>query len=120
MAVEKDPTNFEARAEYGFLLYRGGDADKAMRVLNDVLSAEPKQALAIYYRGVVLFFKGEAKAAEESFKSATLLDPTLSTAFFSLGELYEKQGKKDLAKSSYEAAAKLEHREAADALKKFK
>ena len=34
MAVEKDPTNFEARAEYGFLLYRGGDADKAMRVTN--------------------------------------------------------------------------------------
>ena len=44
-----------------------------------------------------MFFKGEAKTAEESFKLATQIDPTLATAHFSLGELYEKQGKKDEA-----------------------
>jgi len=119
-SVEMDPSQLEARAELAFLYFRGGEEERAMRALSDVLAAEPRQPLAIYYRGVLLFRKGQAKLAEESFLLSTQLDPQLSTAFFSLGELYESQGKKDEAKKAYEAAAKLDHREAAEALKKLK
>jgi Tfp pilus assembly protein PilF len=65
------------------------------------------------------YAKGNKPKAEESFKAALNVDPKFSAALFSLGELYENDGKKDDAKKSYEAAAALDHTEAREALKRL-
>ena len=116
-----NPLLYDARAEYAFLLFRGdpGNADRCVATMTDILTAEPRQVLALHYLGVCLYGKGNKARAEESFKAAVGVDPEFAAAHFSLGELYENDGKKDLAKKAYEAAAALQHSEARDALKRL-
>lgn len=116
-----NPLLYDARAEYAFLLFRADptNADRCIATMNDILTSEPRQTLALHYLGVCLYAKGNKARAEERFKAALDVDPDFAAAHFSLGELYENDGKKDLAKKSYEAAAALEHLEARDALKRL-
>jgi Tfp pilus assembly protein PilF len=90
-----------------------------MQIINDVLAAEPRLALGLYYFGVLVYAKGSPRQAEESFKAALMVDPNLAQASFSLGELYEQTGKTDEAKKAYEVAARLGFDEARTALKKL-
>ena len=87
--------------------------------MTDILTSEPRHVLSLHYLGVCLYAKGNKARAEESFKAAIAVDPTFAAAQFSLGELYENDGKKDEAKKAYEAAAALDHSEARDALKRM-
>jgi tetratricopeptide (TPR) repeat protein len=119
--AQQAPQMFEARAEYAFLLFRGdpANADRCLAAMADILTSEPRQVLALHYRGICLYAKGNKARALESFKQAVAVDPQFAAAYFSLGELYEAEGKKDDARAAYEAAAKLDHLEAREALKKL-
>ncbi len=122
-AVQVNPSLLDARAELAFLLFRGDPANNAGRcvsTMNEILTTDDRHALALHYRGQCLFTQGNKQQAEESFKAATRIDPTLGQAFLSLGELYEEQGKKDEAKKAYEAAKNLDVAEAGEALKRMK
>lgn len=118
----QNPLLFDARAEYGFLLFRGdpSHADKCIATMSDILTSEPRHVLSLHYLGMCLYAKGNKAKAEDFFKAALSVDPKFAAAQFSLGELYENDGKKDDAKKAYEAAAALDHPEAREALKKLK
>lgn len=118
---QQNPLMYDARAEYAFLLFRGdpSNADRCIATMTDILTSEPRHTLSVHYLGVCLYTKGNKTKAEESFKTALSIDPAFAPAHFSLGELYENEGKKEDAKKAYEAAAKLEHSEAKDALKRL-
>ncbi len=121
-AAELNPLLFDARAELGFLLFRANpqdNADRCVQMMSDILTSESRHVLAWHYLGMCVYAKGDKKKAEEAFKSASTIDPAYSGAHFSLGELYENDGKKDEAKKEYEAAAKLDFAEAKDALKRL-
>ncbi|MDP3231400.1 MAG: tetratricopeptide repeat protein [Myxococcales bacterium] len=120
-AVEVNPTLLDARAELGFLLFRGdqGNAGRCVTIMNEILVTDDRHVLALYYRGVCLFSQDNKPKAEESFKNATRVDPSFGNAWLSLGELYEGLGNKDEAKKSYETAQKLDVPEAAQALKRL-
>jgi tetratricopeptide (TPR) repeat protein len=117
----QNPLLYDARAEYAFLLFRGDptNTDKCINALADIITSEPRHALSLHYMGMCLYAKGLKVKAEESFKSALNVDPKMAAAQFSLGELYENDGKKDDAKKAYEAAAALDHPEAREALKRL-
>jgi tetratricopeptide (TPR) repeat protein len=119
--AQANPLLFDARAEYAFLLFRGdpSNADRCLATMADILTSEPRHVLATHYRGVCMYAKGNKARAEESFKQALVIDPNFAAASFSLGELYENDGKKDEAKKAYEVAAKLDHEEAKTALKRL-
>jgi tetratricopeptide (TPR) repeat protein len=122
-AVQLNPSLLDARAELGFLLFRGDPANNAGRcvsTMNEILISDDRHVLALHYRGQCHFTQGNKVGAEESFKSATRVDPNYGQAWLSLGELYEDLGKKDDARKSYEQAVKLDVGEAAEALKKLK
>jgi tetratricopeptide (TPR) repeat protein len=122
-AVQVNPSLLDARAELAFVLFRGDPANNAGRcvtTMNEILTTDERHALALHYRGQCQFTLGNKPQAEESFKAATRIDPTLAQAWLSLGELYEEQGKKDDAKKAYEAAQKLDLAEAGQALKRLK
>ena len=118
---QQNPLLFDARAEYAFLLFRGdpANADRCLGTMADILTSDPRNVLALHYRGVCLFAKGNKPRAEESFKAALSVDPLFAAASFSLGELYENEGKSDDAKKAYEVAANLNHPEAREALKRL-
>lgn len=117
----QNPLLYDARAEYAFLLFRGDptNSDKCITTMTDILTSEPRHALSLHYLGMCLYAKGNKARAEEMFKAALNVDPKMAAAQFSLGELYENDGKKDEAKKAYEAAAALEHPEAREALKRL-
>jgi tetratricopeptide (TPR) repeat protein len=122
-AVELNPTLLDARAELGFLLFRGdmqGNAGRCVTIMNEILMTDDRHVLALYYRGSCLFAQGNKPKAEESFKNATRVDPSFGFAWLSLGELYEDLGKKEEAKKSYQTAQTLDVSEATEALKRLK
>ena len=86
--------------------------------LDDVKADWKADEKALHLSGEVESAADKARA-EESFKAAVGVDPEFAAAHFSLGELYENDGKKDLAKKAYEAAAALQHTEAREALKRL-
>ncbi|MBL9037293.1 MAG: tetratricopeptide repeat protein [Archangium sp.] len=118
-AVQLNPSLTEARAELAFLLFRGDpeNADRCVATMSDILTSEPRNALALNYLGVCHYAKGNKPRAEEAFKAAISADTSFATAYFSLAQLYENDGKKDEAKKNYDTAAKLGMAEAAAALK---
>lgn len=118
-AANRDPTLFEARAELGYVLHRNSETDEGLKVLSDVLQDEPRLPIGLYYFGVLIYAKGQTRQAEESFKAAVTVDPTLAQAHFSLGELYEQNARLDDARKAYDVAAKLGFDEAKQALKKL-
>jgi tetratricopeptide (TPR) repeat protein len=122
-AVAVNPSLLDARAELGFLLFRGDPANNAGRcvtTMNEILITDDRHALALHYRGQCLFTQGDKTRAEESFKAATRVDPGFGQAWLSLGELYEELGKKDEARTAYQTAQKLDVPEAAEGLKRLK
>lgn len=122
-AVEVNPSLLDARAELGFLLFRGdmqGNAGRCVTTMNEILTTDDRHVLALHYRGVCHFAQGNKQQAEDSFKSATRVDPSFGNAWLSLGELYEDAGKKDDARKAYETAQKLDVPEAGEAIKRLK
>jgi tetratricopeptide (TPR) repeat protein len=122
-AVQVNPSLLDARAELGFLLFRAdpsANAGRCVSTMNDILTTDDRHALALHYRGQCLFTRGDKAKAEESFKSATRIDPNLGQAWLNLGDLYEQQGRKDDARKAYEQAVKLDVAEASEALKRLK
>ncbi|HEX4620748.1 MAG TPA: tetratricopeptide repeat protein, partial [Myxococcaceae bacterium] len=116
----KDPTQLDARAELGFVYERGGDVDRAIDVLGDVLTLDPHNALALLYLGHALYRKGQTAKAEESFQASARVDPHFAEPHYQLGQLYEADNKKDAALKEYLVAAKLEnHPDAAAAAKRL-
>ncbi len=120
-ASTQNPLLYDARAEYAFLLFRGDPANtsRCIATMTDILTSEPRHVLSLHYLGVCLYAKGNTARAEESFKTAIAIDPAFASAYFSLGELYENQGKKDEAKKAYEVAASFQHSEAREAIKRL-
>jgi tetratricopeptide (TPR) repeat protein len=117
----QNPLLYDARAEYAFLLFRG-DPSNSTRCINtmaDILTSEPRHVLSLHYLGVCLYAKGDKQRAEESFKAALNVDPMFAAAQFSLGELYENDGKIPEARRAFEAASSLNHPEAREALKRL-
>jgi tetratricopeptide (TPR) repeat protein len=117
----QNPMLYDARAEYAFLLFRGDptNAGKCINTMTDILTSEPRHVLSLHYLGMCQYGQGDKERAEASFKAAINVDPSFAAAQFSLGELYENEGKKDEAKKAFEEAAKLDHVEARDALKRL-
>jgi tetratricopeptide (TPR) repeat protein len=54
VALQIDPTNPEAHAELGFLIYRAGKAEDGLRTVQQALNVKPDYAQALYYKGVIL------------------------------------------------------------------
>lgn len=53
-ALRLDPTNAEAHADLGWVLYRADKPDDALRAEEDALQADPQYAEAMYFQGVIL------------------------------------------------------------------
>jgi len=121
-AVALNPSLFDARAEYAYLLLRAdpNNADRCVRMVNDILITEPRHALSLYYRGVCQYALGQKQKAEASFKQALSIDAKSGAVHFSLGELYENDKKTDQALKEYQEASKLGFAEADGAVKRLK
>jgi tetratricopeptide (TPR) repeat protein len=120
-ATRKDPTLLEARAELGYLYARGFTnqkeagqlseaqlVDRSLKVLGDVLTTDPRNALALLYLGHSLAKKGQTARAEEALKQSMRFDPAFAEPHNLLAQIYKAQGKTQDALKEYQRCAELQ------------
>ena len=87
------------------LLWRG-DADGAIKALQNALGLDPKYAWADYYLGVAYARKHDYARAEGALNEALKLRPELSEAEFYRGLVYAAQGRFPQAESDLRSAVR--------------
>lgn len=127
-AVKIQPDSSSAYFSLGLLYTNTEQYDKAFQIYEQLLSVNPREIRAHYQFGRVAAISGKRlEEGERSLKTFLKHEPRdtdswLSAAHWRLGMIYEKQGKKDLARKEYEASLHLDpnRKEAAEALKKMR
>nr|WP_245652734.1 tetratricopeptide repeat protein [Methylophilus rhizosphaerae] len=103
MAIAEQ-TNVELR-EINQLSEQGNQA-AALDKINSYLSANPKNAEAMFMRGVILVELGKRDDAIKAFTDLTEKFPNLPEPYNNLAVLYADQGQYDKARKALEAAIK--------------
>lgn len=106
-ALNMEPKRISLRTLKANILYEAGKTKAAIEQWDSVLTDYPDYAWGYYRRG---WFKEnlDAEGAIEDFTMAVTLDPTDTYSYIARGHLYEKIGKKDLAKDDYEKIIEIE------------
>ena len=92
---QKGPKHAEPYAFYGAMLARLGESEKAVAVLGRGVEVSEKSFVANYHLGRVLLNLGEIAEAERFLIAAADLDPKFSRTYYLLGNLRQKQNRKD-------------------------
>ena len=100
-----DLVNLEKKAN---ILYEMGNANSAIDVYTQVLTKQPEYAFGYYRRGWFKELSGDFDGAVEDLSMCIVLDPTESYAIEARGDIYLKQGKKDLAEADFRKVIEIE------------
>jgi tetratricopeptide (TPR) repeat protein len=127
-AIAADLSRGKSYLKLGVLYIEQGREQDADTLFQKSLALDPNSLLASFYLGRYrLLHSQELEKAENYFKAYLVRwpedgDPTLANAYWRLGQVYEKEGKKDLAAAQWERSLKLDpqFKEAADSLKHMK
>lgn len=101
-----DLVNLERKAN---ILYEMGNAKSAIDVYSQVLNTQPEYAFGYYRRGWFKELSGDFDGAVEDLSMCIVLDPEESYAFETRGDIYMKQGKKDLAEADFRKVIEIEN-----------
>jgi len=103
-AIKIDPKAFNPQLNLGIVLLQKQKYSDALTSLDNALSLEPSSPAAHLFAGMACVKLENAERGEKELKAAyDLGGPSLAIAQFHLGQLYLKQGKRDLAVKSFES-----------------
>lgn len=100
-----DLVNLERKAN---ILYEMGNAKSAIDVYTQVLNTQPEYAFGYYRRGWFKELTRDFDGAVEDLSMCVVLDPEESYAFETRGDIYMKQGKKELAEADFRKVIEIE------------
>lgn len=100
-----DLSNLERKAN---ILYEMGNAKSAINVYTQLLNTQPEYAFGYYRRGWFKELDGDFDGAIEDLSMCIVLDPTQTYAIEARGDIYLKQGKKELAEEDFKKVIELE------------
>jgi len=102
-AIKIDPKAFNPQLNLGITLLQKKEYSDALASLDSALSLEPSAPSAHLFAGMTSVKLNDAERGEKELKAAYGLGgPSFAIALFHLGELYLKQGKRDMALKSFE------------------
>lgn len=101
-----DLVNLERKAN---ILYEMGNAKSAIDVYTQVLNIQPEYAFGYYRRGWFKELTGDFDGAIEDLSICVVLDPEESYAFETRGDIYLRQGKKELAEADFLKVIEIEN-----------
>ena len=87
-----------------FLLERDKKVDEAIKMIEQAVRIDPTNPSYLDSLGWGYFKKGDLAGAERKLREAARLDPGSSTIQEHLADVYQKQGKTDLARSVWQRA----------------
>ncbi len=108
MALNMDSTDNGSLARKANILYELGDVDSAIHVWDKVLSAIPEYGFGYYRRGWFKELSGDFDGAIEDLTTCVVLDPEESYAYQTRGDIYLKQGKRELAEADFKKVIEIE------------
>ena len=108
LAINMDTTDLSNMARKANILYEIGDVTSAIEVWDKVLAIQPEYAYGYYYRGWFKELSGDDDGAIEDLSMCIVLDPNESYALGTRGDIYLKQGKKELAEADFRKVIELE------------
>ena len=108
LAINMDTTDLSNMARKANILYEIGDVTSAIEVWDKVLAIQPEYAYGYYYRGWFKELYGDDDGAIEDLSMCIVLDPSESYALGTRGDIYLKQGKKELAEADFRKVIELE------------
>jgi len=126
-AIREQPTSPKAHGDFGrFLAITAKNYAGAFAELEAALKLDPRYMPAFYHLGRTASLSStNLDRGEEALKQYVAYtpkanEPTLASAHYYLGTIYEKQGKKEAAKQVYQTALKLNPslKQATEALKR--
>ncbi|HLX28907.1 MAG TPA: tetratricopeptide repeat protein [Casimicrobiaceae bacterium] len=90
-----------------YRLHQQGKLREAFLRYDAVLAADPKNAAALHYSGVVLYQAGKLPEAAARIRAALALEPGSSEAWSNLALVLESAGRREASVNALEEAAKL-------------
>jgi tetratricopeptide (TPR) repeat protein/mono/diheme cytochrome c family protein len=100
--LEKYPEDFTANYDLGETLLGRGDAAGAIPYFETAAKANPASPVAATELGVALFSAGKLEEAEESFKTALVLDAGYTDARFDLASVQAARGEWEAAIAGFQ------------------
>jgi tetratricopeptide (TPR) repeat protein len=113
-AVGAFPDSVGARYALGFFLQRTEQYESAFTTFEEILAEKPAEANALYQIGRTGALSGQRlERAEQALMQYLTAPPKAdapkpAAAHWRLGMVYEKQGRKDLARQEYQTAVRLD------------
>lgn len=90
-----------------YRLHQQGKLREAFMRYDAVLAADPRNAPALHYSGVVLFQAGKLAEAAERIRASLALEPASPDAWSNLALVLESAGRREAAANALREAAKL-------------
>lgn len=98
-AVRIKPHSLEFQNEHAVILIQLNQIDQALKLLNQLLQWQPKQAKTLVNRGFVYEKKGDLSKAKADYLLALSFDPDSFQALLNLCRMEIRQGNKETAKN---------------------
>ena len=107
-SLNMDSTDLSNVARKANIYYEMGNPKAAILEWDKVLAAQPEYGFGYYRRGWFKELDGNLDGAIEDLSMAIVLDPEESYAYVSRGDVYLKQGKKELAEADFKKVIEIE------------
>lgn len=107
-ALNMDSTDVDYMSFKANMLYEMGKAELAIKEWDKVLEQYPDNDWGYYRRGWFKELTGQLDDAIEDLSMSIVLDPNYSYSYASRGDIYMKQGKRELAEADFKKIIELE------------
>lgn len=101
-ALKIEPRLIDAKLAIGTTYQEMGDEESAIETLESVIKEQPNNSLALMNLSRAMHDKGQYSKALSLLERLKKVDPAEVDAYFLAGQIYEKLGKKSLAKAEYQ------------------
>ncbi|MDP7625533.1 MAG: tetratricopeptide repeat protein, partial [Rhodospirillales bacterium] len=92
----------QAQLEKGLELHQQGKLDEAAAIYQEVLTADPGNADALHFLGLIAQQRGDLSTAIEQIEAAIAVEPERSTFYFNLGATFSAAGNLTGAAAAYQ------------------
>lgn len=108
--LKQTPDNPIALNNLGyFLLQRGANVNEALGMIQKAVEIDPANPAYLHSLGLAFLKSGDIAKAEKNLTDAYKLNPSSISILELLGDLYQKQGKSEMAKEAWQRALKLSY-----------
>ncbi|MDQ3015537.1 MAG: tetratricopeptide repeat protein [Bacteroidota bacterium] len=120
-AIRVDPSNIAAWHAKAYYLQNNEKVYEAIEIYKKIHSMDPQYAEAYLNSAILLMYQDSLNAAMSELDILEKIDPSNAATWFYKGKIYHFKGQKDLAKSAYEQALRLDqdYEQAKDGLREL-